>query len=150
MRAVWEDTRNPYDNGPRRNWAELCCGWVGGLPPEKSAALTSDEEVAISDEEAMLPSQPADRGRTGVRGAAEASRLERGEGSGTARGGSMGLVAGHQGQEMLPMAEPQLLPSADEARAALAGGGDGGGSGGEASEDWATYVGRMSSSSDAP
>ena len=126
---MWEDTRNPYDNGLRHNWAELCCGWVGGVPPEKSAALASDEE-------AMLPSQPADQGRAGavgMVGATMASRLEQ---------GAVGLVAGHSGQEMLPMAAPQPLPLAEEGRAVLPSGG-GGGDGGdddvsvEASEDWA-------------
>jgi len=135
---VWEDTRNPYDRGLRRNWVELCCCRLGGVPPEMSPALVRD-----SDEEAMLPSQPADHGQAGLGGAAEASRLEEGEGSGAAHdSGAMGkgLAAGHEAQEMLPMAAPQPLPVADEGRAALPGGGGGGGGGGdagdEASEDW--------------
>ena len=133
VRGVWEDTRNPYDHGLRRNWVELCCGRLGGVPPDKSPALVRD-----SDEEAMLPSRPADHGRAGLGGAAEASRLEQGKGGGAAYGSAMGkgLAAGHDGQEMLPMAAPQPLPVADEGRAALPGGGSGGDDGGEASEDW--------------
>ena len=129
VRGVWEDTRNPYDRGIRHNWVEICCGRFGSLPPEKSPALATG-----SDEEAMLPSQPADHGRAGLGGAAEASRLEQGEGAAHGRAMDKGLAAAHDGQEMLPMGAPQPLPVADEGRAALPGGGGGGG--GEASEGW--------------
>ena len=128
VRGVWEDTRNPYDRGIRRNWVEICCGRFGSLPPEKSPALATG-----SDEEAMLPSQPADHGRAGLGGAAEASRLEQGRGAAHGRAMDNGLAAAHDGQEMLPMGAPQPLPVADEGRAALPGGGGGGG---EASEGW--------------
>ena len=128
VRGVWEDTRNPYDRGIRRNWVEICCGRFGSLPPEKSPALATG-----SDEEAMLPSQPADHGRAGLGGAAEASRLEQGRGAAHGRAMDKGLAAAHDGQEMLPMGAPQPLPVADEGRAALPGGGGGGG---EASEGW--------------
>ena len=125
VRGVWEDTRNPYDRGIRRNWVEICCGRFGSLPPEKSPALATG-----SDEEAMLPSQPADHGRAGLGGAVEASRLEQGRGAAHGRAMDKGLAAAHDGQEMLPMGAPQPLPVADEGRAALPGGGGGG----EASE----------------
>ena len=127
VRGVWEDTRNPYDRGIRRNWVEICCGRFGSLPPEKSPALATG-----SDEEAMLPSQPADHGRDGLGGAVEASRLEQGRGAAHGRAMDKGLAAAHDGQEMLPMGAPQPLPVADEGRAALPGGGGGG----EASEGW--------------
>ena len=120
VRGVWEDTRNPYDNGARRNWAEVCLGC--GRPP------TDQRLRAGTDEEAMLPAQPA------MLPGVSASALELGkagggggDGDGDGGGDGGGRVAARQtGQEMLPVSSAMPMPTADEgadanSRVSLAG-----------------------------